>query len=330
MRKVLKWLLIVVGGLIGLVLLVAIIGLVYESRSQASDEASFPPPGQLWDVGGRNLHLICSGDGSPTVILEAGGGSSSVQWWAIDDQLAAFSRVCMYDRPGFGYSDPSPTELTFEDGARDLNALLVAAGVPGPYILVGHSKGGMHVRTYARLYPDDIAGVLLLDAAEEEDIFGNFDFIEQSLKEAEGQRLFARFGLIRFLLRNFPDSVPLPEIPDELVEPYYREIARQGTWEAAIAGGAAYRLTPPEMRVAGGFGDLGDTPLIVITHGIPYTGGRAFLEPGFLSAMERLASLSTDSELIVAENSGHSIMWDEPELVVEAVQTLISRVNDGG
>ena len=83
------------------------------------------------------------------------------------------------------------------------------------------------------------------------------------------------------------------------------------------------------MRVAGGFGHLGDTPLIVITHGIPFTGGRAFLEPGWLAAMERLASLSSDSELIIAEDSGHSIMWDQPELVTEAVRTLISRAEEG-
>jgi len=84
------------------------------------------------------------------------------------------------------------------------------------------------------------------------------------------------------------------------------------------------------MRVAGGFGHLGDTPLIVITHGIPFTGGRAFQEPGWLPAMERLASLSSDSELIVAENSGHSIMWDEPELVVEAIQNLVTKTDQSG
>ena len=99
MRKVLKWVAIVIGGLIGLVLTARIAGFVYESRSRASDEANFPAPGQLWDVGGRNLHLICSGEGPPTVILEAGGGSSSVQWWALEDEIAGFSRV-LHVRPG--------------------------------------------------------------------------------------------------------------------------------------------------------------------------------------------------------------------------------------
>ncbi|MCZ6504998.1 MAG: alpha/beta hydrolase [Actinobacteria bacterium] len=329
MRKVLKRLAIVLGGLIGLVVQALIVGFIYQNRSQASAEAKFPAPGELWDVGGRSLHLICSGEGSPTVILEAGGGSSSVQWWALDDEIAEFSRVCMYDRAGFGYSDPPPADLTFEESAEDLHTLLEMADVPGPYILVGHSKGGLHVRTYARLFPDEVVGVLLLDSTEEEDVFANLDFIEQSLKESQRQLLFAGFGIIRFLLNNFPDSVPLPDIPEELVEPYYREISRPDTWKAAISDAAAFGLTSPEMRVAGGFGHLENIPLIVITHGIPFTGGQAFLEPGWLSAMERLASLSSDSDLIVAENSGHSIMWDQPELVVEAIRALTKKAEPG-
>ncbi len=327
MRKVVKWIVIVLAGLIGLLVLVLVSGVIYEKVSGNRDVANFPAPGQLFDVGGRNLHLSCMGSGSPTVILEAGGGSSSVQWWPLQEQLAEFSHVCSYDRPGFGWSDPSPTELTFEDGARDLKALLSAAQVPGPYILVGHSKGGLHVRTYARLYPDDVAGVLLLDAAEEESIFAtsNFEFVELSLKEAQAPLLLSRFGIMRLLLRFSPDAVPIPDLPEELVQPYHRELARPGIWEAAISGGAAYRLTSTELRVAGGFGQLGDVPLIVITHGIPYTGAQAFQEEWWPAAQERLVSLSSNSELIVAENSGHSIMWDEPELVIDSVRELISQ-----
>jgi len=312
-------------GLVALVLVLFGIGFVYERNAEASDAESFTAPGQIFAVGDRNMHLYCVGDGQPTVILESGGGSSSVQWWSLQDQLEDVAQVCSYDRQGYGWSDPSPEALTFEEGASDLKALLSAAEVHGPYIMVGHSKGGLHVRTYARLYPDDVAAVLLLDAAEEESIFAEIDFIERSLSESAGQEALARFGAIRFLLRFFPNLVPLPSIPEELVETYHREISRPDTWTAAITGGAAYRLTPSEMRVAGGFGRLGDVPLIVITHGIPYTGGQAFQEEFWPEAMERLVSLSTNSELIVAENSGHAIMWDEPDLVVEAVKSLISK-----
>ena len=142
---------------------------------------------------------------------------------------------CMYDRAGFGYSDPPPADLTFEESAEDLHTLLEAADIPGPYILVGHSKGGLHVRTYARLFPDDVAGVLLLDSAEEEDLFANIDFIEQSQKEAQGQLLFAQVRSHTIPAEQLTRLSPLPEIPEELVAPYYREISRPDTWEAAIS-----------------------------------------------------------------------------------------------
>ncbi len=313
----------------GLLVVVLASGLIYQRLSATRDAARFPAPGQLFDVGGRKLHLRCMGGGSPAVLLEAGGGSSSLQWWPLEEQLAEFSNVCSYDRAGFGWSDPSPSELSFEGGARDLKALLSAAEVPGPYILVGHSKGGLHVRTYARLYPDDVAGVLLLDASEEQSLFSNLDFVESSLADARTQVLLVRFGVLRLLLRFSPAALPLPEIPEEIRQPFFREIARPDIWKAAISGGAAYRLTPTEMRVAGGFGSLGDIPLIVITHGIPFTGGQAFQEEWWPAAMERLASLSSNSELLVAEHSGHSIMWDEPELVVDAVRKLISQARIG-
>lgn len=326
MRKVIKVIVAILVGLVVLVAVVLIAGFVYETIAGRRDLANYPAPGQLIEVEGRNLHLSCEGSGLPTVILEAGGGSSSVQWRLLQEQLADFSQVCSYDRAGFGWSDPSPRELTFEDAARNLKALLSAADIPGPYIMVGHSKGGLHVRTFARLYPDEVAGMLLLDAAEEESIFApsNFEFVERSLKEAQGPLLLSRFGIIRLLLRFSPGAIPIPDLPQELVEPYHRELARPKTWEAAVADGNAYLLTPDEMRVAGGFGHLGDTPLIVISHGVPYTGAQAFQNEWWPDAMDRLASLSSNSELIVAENSGHSIMWDDPDLVAESVRRLIT------
>ncbi len=162
MRKVLKMIGIVLASLIVLLVVVLASGFIYERLSESRDATRFPAPGELFDVDGRQLHLWCTGNGSPTILLEAGGASSSVQWWPVQEQLAEFSRVCSYDRAGFGWSEPSPSELSFEAGARDLKALLSAAEVSGPYILVGHSKGGLHVRTYARLYPDDVAGVLVV------------------------------------------------------------------------------------------------------------------------------------------------------------------------
>jgi pimeloyl-ACP methyl ester carboxylesterase len=116
--------------------------------------------------------------------------------------------MCSYDRAGFGLSDPSPSELSFEDGARDLKALLTAAEVPGPYILVGHSKGGLQVRTHARLYPDDVVGVLLLDDTEERHIFPQMEFLEEISASALGPCLIARVGVVRLLPRLSPRDAP--------------------------------------------------------------------------------------------------------------------------
>jgi pimeloyl-ACP methyl ester carboxylesterase len=300
-------------------------GLIYEKVSENGDAARFPAPGQLYEVGGRKLHLTCEGSGSPTVVLEAGGSSTSTQWGPVQEQLAEFSRVCSYDRAGFGWSDPSSDELSFENGARDLNALLAAAEVPGPYILVGHSKGGFHVRTFARLYPDDVSGVLLLDANEEEHTFPMMEMLNKQAASGRLSALLARFGVVRFILRFAPGALSLPGIPEEIRPALFSQLASPNHFTTASREVDAFRSTPTVMRVAGGLGVLGDVPLIVITHGIPFTGGMAFLEEGWSAGQERLAGLSSDSELLVAENSGHGIPWDEPEFVMDSVRRLISK-----
>ena len=133
-------------GAIGLVAILAIAivaGAIYQSASSASDSKNYPPPGQLYDVGDNKLHLYCTGEGSPTVILEAGAGSPSLAWFLVQEKVAEFTRVCSYDRAGFGWSEPASGLLSTHQVAANLHGLLEAAGVPGPYVLVGHSAGGV-------------------------------------------------------------------------------------------------------------------------------------------------------------------------------------------
>lgn len=136
--------------------------------------AKSPSPAGLFDVGGRRLYLACTGaaagNGGPTVVLEAGHGGDSTVWLGIQSAVAPGSRVCAYDRantPG-GTSDPAPLPRTAEDAVADLHALLAAAKVPGPYVLVGHSLGGLFVRLYAGRYPDEVAGLVLVDPSHED------------------------------------------------------------------------------------------------------------------------------------------------------------------
>ncbi|MBM3122522.1 MAG: alpha/beta hydrolase [Chloroflexi bacterium] len=128
-------------GLLGLLVLGMIAGAIYQAAASASDLKRYPPPGDLYDVGEYRLHIVCAGDGSPTVVLEAGAASSDLSWHLVQKGVAGFTRVCAYDRAGFGWSDPASGPISPGQVAEDLHKLLSVADVPGPYILVGHSAG---------------------------------------------------------------------------------------------------------------------------------------------------------------------------------------------
>jgi pimeloyl-ACP methyl ester carboxylesterase len=129
-----------------------------------------PPTGRLVDIGGRRLHVDCKGSGSPEVIVENGGAAFSFDWALVQPQIARFTRICTYDRAGYAWSDVGPEFDTFDQAAHDLHLLLAKAGVPGPYVLVGHSLGGMLVRFYQTKYPTDIVGMVLVDSSHEESL----------------------------------------------------------------------------------------------------------------------------------------------------------------
>ncbi len=128
-----------------------------------------PAPGRLVDIGGMRLHLSCAGEGGPTVVLEAALGASSISWSLVQPGLARLTRVCSYDRAGFGWSDRGPMPRTARRIAWELHTLLERARVPAPYLLVGHSFGGIVARVFARDYRDTVAGVVFVDPAHPED-----------------------------------------------------------------------------------------------------------------------------------------------------------------
>ncbi len=132
---------------------------------ERSDVRAYPPPGRLVDIGGRKLHLNCSGDGGPTVVLVAGGGAFSIDWALVQRKVAGTIRVCAYDRAGLGWSDPGPADETVEQTIGDLHALLRTAGEKGPYLLVGASIGGIFIRAYQRAFPDEVAGLIFANSS---------------------------------------------------------------------------------------------------------------------------------------------------------------------
>ena len=164
------------GLVIGLVAL-AVIGAIYQAIGTEIYQRIYPPPGELVDVGGHSLHINCVGEGSPTVILESGLGAGSVDWANIQPEVANTTRVCAYDRAGSGWSEPGPGPGDPQQIAGELHTLLGNAGIDGPYVLVGHSFGGLYVRMYDDLYPNEVEGMVLVDSSHP----------EQSTRSAEAQ-----------------------------------------------------------------------------------------------------------------------------------------------
>ncbi len=155
--------------LVVLLVLLAAAGLLYQGIASAVDASRYPASGKLINVGGYRLHINCIGTGSPTVILDAGLGGSSLDWSLVQPEVATFTRVCSYDRAGYGWSDYGPKPRTSGRIVAELHTLLIGAGIPGPYILVGQSFGGLNVRLYAYTYPQEVAGMVLVDASHEND-----------------------------------------------------------------------------------------------------------------------------------------------------------------
>jgi pimeloyl-ACP methyl ester carboxylesterase len=128
------------------------------------------PIGDLISIGSRKLHIHCTGIGSPTVVVENGGAAFSFDWELVQPDVERFTRICTYDRAGYAWSDPGPEFDTFDQAAHDLHLLLVSAGIPGPYVLVGHSLGGMLIRFYQSKYPVAVVGMVLVDSSHEDSL----------------------------------------------------------------------------------------------------------------------------------------------------------------
>ena len=185
------------GTVLGLIAVLLLTGAIYQKTASANDMKTYPPLGELIEVHGHKMHLYCLGTGSPTVVLESGLGDMMLNWHKVQVETASFSRVCAYDRAGFGWSDPLDEPVYSPRVAESLHTLLKNADIPAPYVLVGHSLGGIHVRNFAHQYPDEIAGIVLVDSAHD---------IQRAEDPDEGKnpllslcRLIAPLGIVRML-----------------------------------------------------------------------------------------------------------------------------------
>jgi pimeloyl-ACP methyl ester carboxylesterase len=306
------------------------VGLVGERVAEARDNRRFPAPGKLVGIdGGRFLHLLCEGSAGPVIVIEQGAGEPAMLWRSLQMKAAGFARVCLYDRAGYGWSPAAPDWQNVDERAADLHALLKAAGLPGPYILAAHSYGGLVVRAFARAHADDTAGLVMVDAVDESIAFhpDYLAFISKSRPIVASMRAASALGLMRLVALIGQDEEPRDE-GDRYGRQVAAAMAARPEFYAAIAGDlrsiedASNRYPLPE-----GMGVLGDVPVTVLTHGRPFPGPFARLEPFWRAGQERMAGLSSRGELIVAEKSNHMIVQDQPELVLDALRSMVHLVN---
>lgn len=311
-----RWLLYPVIAMVAL----ASVGGGYETVRAAADANAYPMPGQLIDVGGHRLHLNCTGSGSPTVVLEAGGGEMSSNMGWIAPAVARDTRVCVYDRAGRGWSEPAATA---QDGTRiatDLHTLLQRGQVPGPYVLAGHSFGGLYVRTFAARYPAEVAGMVLVDSTNPapaakpattspgdggSDIMGRISTLVS---------VSARLGLSR-LYGQFVFGT----LPSQSRDEVRANIATAGNLRSTID---EYAQANASMEQAASLRDFADKPLVVLTAGV---GSDA----AWLAKHNALAALSTNSAHRVIDGASHEdLVADQGDAAVstQAIRDVVVSV----
>jgi pimeloyl-ACP methyl ester carboxylesterase len=320
-KRGLKWFSI---GLAALVVL----GVAYQTIATEIDKRTYAPRGQLYSVNGHQMHMICTGEGSPAVILQAGGLAESMWWYWVQNQLASHTQVCAFDRPGFGWSEAV-------DGPRDalaivaeLHVLLEQAGIPAPYVMAGHSLGAMWTRVYAAQYPQGVAGIVLVDSAAapaSEPFASQSAFDEWKTPRIPSQAIVwaaYRTGLGRLLAPGIFQSSGYPadlaremaalQSPNSVFDVSYAEQI-PGMWGTINAAAAVQ--------------DLGDLPTVIL-----WAGPADDAQVVKVALREELAALSSNSVTRYVEGADHgSILGNEQyaQQVSDAILDVIEAAQTG-
>lgn len=295
-RRVLRVVHRVVVGAIALIVVLLIAGSIYQRIVGNVPDGRYAPTGQSVDIGGRVLHVHCTGQGTPTVVLDAGLGLGAVTWQHVQPALSAITRVCSYDRAGYGWSSAGPSPRTAARVTGDLHTLLERAGIQGPLVIAGHSLGGLFVRHYAAMYPADVAGMVLVDSTHEDQ-----DKPPAAIRAVVS--VLGRAGITRALFR----------FDDPGLNAMYKS---NRSLDATIDEFAAVEESSNQTREA--HFSLGNKPLIVLT------SGSNDADPAWHRLQKELASRSSTSKHIVATGSGHYIQDDRPALVIDALREVVS------
>ena len=333
-----------------LVVLLPLSGFLYQAAGSARDQRKFPPPGRLVDIGGPRphlrLHLMDAGQGSPTVIFESGIAASSLNWTAIQAGVARFTRACTYDRAWLGWSDPTSEPRVTSRLVEELHSLLATAQIPAPYVLIGHSFGGLLVQAYAVAHPDQVAGLVLIDplpASEWAHVSGErLRILRWGIRLSRRGALLARWGVVRISLallsgggRRIPKLVAklssgraeftlsrlvgeVQKMPPEV----WPMVQAHWCQPKAFLGMAEYfRGLPQSTQQAEALSDL---PLVAVT-----ILSAANSTPAQRADRDAMAKRSAHGKHVVVPDSAHWIHLDQPEVVIEAIREMVEVVRLG-
>lgn len=291
-KQILQWLFLALGAL-------AVSGAMYQAIATAIDRRKYPPPGQMVSTGDRRLHLQVSGEESdrPTVILEAGMASFSSNWVWVQEELSTVTRVVSYDRAGLGWSDSPPETQDAYESAANLHLALQNAGIAGPYVLAGHSYGGLVVRAFTDLYRDEVVGLVLVDGSHPEQ-WAHMPASRNGQVNALSTRItgwLSRLGAVRLfnLERSLTEGLPQPQAAEMAAI-----LSQPRSWATGAATLSIWpERTTPRINAAQ---NLGDLPLIVL--GVTE---QPFYSDVLTSLQAELPRLSSNSLLYVVQGATH-------------------------
>lgn len=324
-----------------IVLLFALIlagGCTYQRLALAQTRERFLAPGKLVEVNGHLMHIYCMGSGSPTVVIDAGNGSFSVEWAPIQQEASQFTRVCTYDRAGYGWSEAGPQPRDGTQVVSELHDLLQAANEAGPYLLVGHSLGGVHVRLFAAQYPDEVAGMILIDTAYPLTITPDFEKqMQSSIGFYQAMNLMTSTGLLRIIgPLGGEDSIPATarKLPSDVQEVYLNLLLDPNQYVTASEEMQSLTQTFEQTSlVLSGEHPFGDMPLIVLTAGKTTAPGSTPFNEQYIQVPEsqfqvqlELAKQSSKGEQRILIESSHSVHLDAPEDVVKAIRDIVEAI----
>jgi pimeloyl-ACP methyl ester carboxylesterase len=328
---------IALKGLLFFMALALVAGIVYEQIGRRRDRTRIPQIGRSVDIGGRSLNIFCSGTGAPPVVFESGGAGPGLGWESFQTEVAKFTQACWYDRAGEGWSDPGPFPRTSVAIANDLHELLKRAGVPPPYVFAGASIGGLNSRVYGGLYPNEVAGMVLIDSAhEDEPLRAPKFYLARTAPRFLWHPLRVAYETAAFvgLVRLTQSSSAQSRNPSQMTREEIIAALRQQP-NSFVGNTSAGIVLPESYAEAKSVSTVGNYPLIVLTAGQPFDFRNADLNRESASYQQvwiheiqpKLVKLSTRGRQIVVPNGTHATIPEE--VILSAIREVVTEVRSG-